>query len=189
VKKFKAEIVELDPNELTPYVNNIKKHPTEQIDKLAGMISKFGFDQPIVVDAQKVIIKGHGRREAALRLGLKKVPVIIADHLNEHEVMAARIADNKVAESEWDNDALKFELGTLQREEFDLELTGFSLKEIEKLTLDDSVEESEGEDEAEEEHDDTAPQFIVAVECEDEVSMQELYDELKGRGLKCKLIT
>lgn len=131
----------LPPDSLTPYANNAKKHPTEQIDKIAGQIAKFGFDQPIVVDKQKVIIKGHGRREAALRLGLKEVPVVIAAHLSDHEAMAVRLADNRVAESDWDDKFLKFEFGTLDRNDFDLNLTGFDQDEwIDFLKDDEEVD-------------------------------------------------
>ena len=126
---YKPEVVQLDPATLTPYAKNSKKHPDDQLDKIAGQIHRFGFDQPIVVDENKIIIKGHGRREAALRLGLPTVPVIVRSDLNDHEKLAARIGDNKVAESDWDNDALKFEFGTLRRAEFDLDLTGFDESE------------------------------------------------------------
>lgn len=133
MKEFKPEIFWLDPSELTPYANNSKKHTTEQLDEIAGQISRFGFDQPIVVDKQRVIIKGHGRREAAIRLRLKAVPVIFQD-LSEHEAMAARIADNKVAsKTGFDMDKLAFDMGTLERNKFDLKFTGFDKDEIKKM--------------------------------------------------------
>lgn len=131
--KFKPEIVTKNPADLIPYVKNAKVHSNEQIDKIAGQIHAVGFTQPIVVDGSNVIIAGHGRREAAIKLGLKEVPVIVADHLNEYEVAAARLADNKVAESSWDPDLLKFELGTLKMHDFDLGLTGFDLGSIENI--------------------------------------------------------
>ena len=76
MKAFDPRIEWRDPATLTPYSNNAKTHPTEQIDKIAASIASFGFDQPIVVDTDGVIIKGHGRREASLRLGLDQVPVL-----------------------------------------------------------------------------------------------------------------
>ena len=129
----KLEIIWKSPESLTPYVKNTKVHSVEQIDKIAGQISAFGFDQPIVVDASGVIIKGHGRREAAIRLGLQEVPVVVSS-LDEYQAMAARIGDNKVAEAPWDNDLLKFEFGTLENQAFNLDLTGFSIPEIEALS-------------------------------------------------------
>lgn len=127
------EIIYMRPDDLTPYANNAKIHTDEQIEKLAGAIAAWGFDQPITVDANHVIIKGHGRREAALRLNLDLVPVIITDHLDEHQVMAARIADNKLASLEYDNAKLAFDVGTLERVNFDLNLTGLGFEEVKTL--------------------------------------------------------
>ena len=123
--EYKPYIRMLEPAKLRPYTKNAKRHPNEQIDKIAAQINAFGFDQPIVCDSQFVVIKGHGRLEAAIRLGLERVPVILRDDLNENEASASRIGDNKVAESDWINDNLKFEFGTLSRADFDLDLTGF----------------------------------------------------------------
>lgn len=112
------------PQSLTPYLKNAKIHTTEQIDRIAGQIAAFGFDQPIVVDKNGVIIKGHGRREAAIRLNLPFVPVVVAEHLDEYQAMAARIADNKVAQTGFDNELLRFDVHTLDSHNFDLNLTG-----------------------------------------------------------------
>jgi len=133
-KKEKAfQIVQMSPNSLIPYVKNNKIHDDEQIDNLAGMIAEFGFDQPIVVDEKKVIIKGHARWLAAKKLGLENVPVIVADHLDEHQVMASRIADNKVSSTKYDMENMKFDLGTLERVGFNLNLTGVGLGELDEL--------------------------------------------------------
>lgn len=105
---------------LIPYERNTKKHPEEQIEKLAKSLKEFGWDQPIVVDADGVIIKGHGRRLAALHLGLKKVPVVKRDDLTPEQVKALRIADNKVAETDHDVAMLEQELRELQDVEFDM---------------------------------------------------------------------
>jgi ParB-like chromosome segregation protein Spo0J len=187
MKEFKAQIQWVPPESITPYPNNIKKHPVHQIDKIAGQISEFGFDQPIVVDKNKVIIKGHGRRAAALRLGLKEVPIIISD-LTDMEAKAARMGDNKVAESDWDEDMLRFELGTLQRNEYDLGLTGFEVGELDKLMADPVETESSTSDDQETQQE-AQTQYVVAVECKDENDMQKIYDEMTGKGYSCKLIT
>lgn len=118
---------------ITPYANNTKTHPTEQVDKIAGSIAKFGFDQPIVVDGDGVIIKGHGRREAAIRLGLKHVPVIRRQDLSDAEAKAARIADNKTAESPWDTSVLSLEIQELDQSGFELEPLGFDQEELDNL--------------------------------------------------------
>jgi len=142
-KKNPLEIVWLPPASLVPYAKNAKLHSNEQIDKIAGQIAAFGFDQPIVVDQNKTIIKGHGRREASIRLGLEKVPVIISS-LDEYQAMAARIADNKVAESGYDNEMLKFDLGTLDLQGFEMGLTGMENADIHKLLDPEEVEREQG---------------------------------------------
>ncbi|MBO8180281.1 MAG: ParB N-terminal domain-containing protein [Archaeoglobus sp.] len=140
---LKIEHVPLD--KIIPYVNNPKKHPEEQIKKIASSILEFGFKVPIIVDKDYVIIAGHGRYEAAKRIGLKEVPVIVADDLSPAQVKAFRIADNKVAESDWDLEALAAELEQLKEIDYDLELTGFDDEEvrslIDDLAIDDFFEE------------------------------------------------
>lgn len=127
-------IIYLPPQELIPYEHNAKVHSKTQIAAIADQISNFGWDQPIVVDKNRVIIKGHGRREAALHLGLPKVPVVLKEHLKEWEVKAARLADNKVAEAPWDVEKLKIDFGSFQGVEgVRFELTGFNLPQITEL--------------------------------------------------------
>jgi DNA modification methylase len=133
---FKAELEWRDPKELIPYANNAKTHPSEQVSKIAASIAGFGFDQPIVVDQQGIIIKGHGRLQASLKLGLTRVPVVVRTDLTPAEAKAARIADNKTAESPWDEELLRLELAMLEEARFDLNLTGFSDEEIGELLRD-----------------------------------------------------
>ena len=128
-KTYQPDVVQRDPAELTPYAHNAKTHPDEQIDKIAGSIAEYGFDQPIVVDADGVIIKGHGRRLAAVRLGLASVPVIVRDDLTPAQVKAARLLDNKSAESDWDLDQLVIDLQALKDDEFEGPL-GFDENEV-----------------------------------------------------------
>src|SRR5678816_4565186 len=80
---------------ITPYARNAKKHSDDQIEKIAASIQRFGFNQPIVVDASGTIIIGHGRFFAAQKMKLDEVPVLIRD-LPEAEAMAYRLADNKL---------------------------------------------------------------------------------------------
>nr|WP_242042081.1 ParB/Srx family N-terminal domain-containing protein [Leptolyngbya sp. FACHB-541] len=120
-------------DQITPYIHNNKQHPQSQIDKLASCIIEYGFDVPIVVDEDNVILKGHGRRMAALKLGLTEVPVIKRTDLTPAQKKACRIADNKVAESPWDFEALKLEMAALDEMNFDLQMTGFSLEECSSL--------------------------------------------------------
>ena len=128
---MKVEMFPID--RVIPYVQNPKAHPDGQIKKLAGAIAEFKWDQPIVVDKDMVIIKGHGRLMAAQALGIKTVPVVVADYLTPAQVKAARIADNKVAESEWFPEALAIELKALEEMDFDLGLTGFDKDELDRF--------------------------------------------------------
>lgn len=130
--KVNTEVVLFPVMNLIPYANNAKLHPEEQVLKIAGQIAAFGFDQPIVARREdKVLVKGHGRWLAAQKLGMDQVPVIFVD-LDEYQAMAARIADNKVSQTSFDIEKLHFDLGTLDRVEFDLKLTAFDDKEIEQ---------------------------------------------------------
>ena len=126
---------------LKPYAKNAKKHPDEQVDKIARSIKEFGFKQPIVVDKKNVVIIGHGRLLAAKRLGLLEVPVVVADDLTPEQVNALRLADNKVAESPWD-DALVFE--ELQDITLDMEQFGFSIDDF--IPKDDDGDSDEEDD-------------------------------------------
>ena len=120
-------------DDLKSYAHNPKQHPAEQIEKIARSITEFGFLVPILIDADNLIIAGHGRLMAACKLGLVEVPTIRVDHLTEAQIQAYRIADNKLTESSWDLDMLESEIGILQDMDFDIDLTGFDDIEIGEL--------------------------------------------------------
>lgn len=124
-KKTSPEIESIPIGKLIPYANNPKKHPEKQVSLIAGSIAEFGFLVPLVVDAENIIVSGHGRYEAALKLGLDSLPCIRAAHLTEAQIKAFRLADNKIAEGEWDPLALDIELKGLAGEGFDLSIAGF----------------------------------------------------------------
>jgi len=138
---------------LIPYTNNPKEHPDEQVQKIASSIKNYGWDQPIVVDGEGEIIKGHGRMQAAELLGLDEVPVVERSDLTDAEVRAARLADNKTQmDSGLDYDLLATEIDVLEdvMPEEDLpELTGFDETEIEDLLTREggSVDDFMGDDE------------------------------------------
>ncbi len=108
---------------ITPYPANAKLHPTGQVRKIADSIREFGFNQPIVVDSDGVIIVGHGRYAAAQLLEMTEVPVMVADWLTSEQVRAYRLADNRLNESEWDMALVMQELRALPAPLVDL--TGF----------------------------------------------------------------
>ena len=119
---------------LQPYAGNPRTHSPEQVVQIAASIAEFGFTNPILVDTKAGIIAGHGRLLAARKLGLTEIPVIVLDHLSETQRRAYCIADNKLAlNAGWDEELLSAELAELEREGFDVELTGFSDGELEEI--------------------------------------------------------
>ena len=117
-----------------PYVRNARKIPQKAIDKVAGSIQEFGWRQPIVVDKDEVIIVGHTRLKGAQKLGLKEVPVHIAENLSEAQVKAYRLADNRTGEETgWDEELLSLEIKELTDYDIDIDLTGFNDNEVNKL--------------------------------------------------------
>lgn len=115
------KIFELETNTLKPYDKNAKMHDQKQIDNVAESIKKYGFKQPIVVDKDRVVIIGHCRLLASKKLGLEKVPCVIADDLSEKQVKALRLIDNKTNESEWDFDLLAEDMQDLDLSNFDID--------------------------------------------------------------------
>ena len=91
-----------DIERLVPYTKNAKLHPEEHVAKLAASIRQFGWTQPIIVWTDGSIIAGHGRRLAALSLGMKKVPVVVRSDLTKIQADTLRLADNKVASTQYD---------------------------------------------------------------------------------------
>ena len=126
--------VELRPiSSIRPYDNNPRLNDAA-VDAVAASIKEFGFRQPIVVDEEGVIIVGHTRYKAALKLGMEAVPVHVAVGLSPAQAKAYRIADNQTATiATWDDDKLPLELAGLQEMGFDLNLTGFSADELLRL--------------------------------------------------------
>lgn len=119
---------------LIPYARNSRTHSDEQVDKIAASIKEFGFLNPVIIDGENGIIAGHGRIMAAKKLGLTDVPVVEASHLTDAQRRAYIIADNRLAlDAGWDDEMLRIEFEELEGLGFDLELTGFTLDEIDAL--------------------------------------------------------
>lgn len=115
---------------LSEYENNPRINDLA-VDKVAESIRQFGFKVPIIVDKNNIIVAGHTRLKAARKLGLKKVPCIVADDLNAEQIKAFRLADNKVSEfAKWDEDKLYNKLLELKVVNFDIETFGFETKNI-----------------------------------------------------------
>ena len=140
------KIADIRPYEKNPRIND------GAVDAVAKSIQEFGWQQPIVVDKDLVVIVGHTRLKAAEQLGLTEVPVVVANHLTPEQVQAYRIADNKTGEiAEWDYNLLPMELKDLQNADFDLSVLGFDSDELDKLLngdTEDTVTEGETEPDA-----------------------------------------
>ena len=129
--------------DLIPYVNNSRTHSEEQVNQICASINEFGFTNPILIDEKNNIIAGHGRLLASKKLGMEEVPCIVLKGLTEAQKKAYIIADNKMAlNAGWDEELLKIELENLKELDFDLELTGFNIDELDDI-LDTNKEETE----------------------------------------------
>jgi hypothetical protein len=128
------KIEQIKVSDLLPYINNARRHPEAQIAQLAASIKEFGFNNPILIGDDLTIIAGHGRFDAAKRLGLTEVPCIKVSHLTPTQRKAYILADNKLAlNAEWDIELLNLELDHLQENGFDIEFTGFTDTDLQKI--------------------------------------------------------
>lgn len=122
------------PQRLTAHPRNVREHSQTQIDRIAKSIQNFGFTAPVLCNEEYVILSGHGRTQAAIKLGLAQIPVRMITGLSDAQQRAMLIADNKLTDvSYFDTPALKVELIDLDTGEIDLTLTGFSQAELANL--------------------------------------------------------
>ena len=156
----KMEIVYVAIEKIKPYKNNPRNNK-KAVGKVAKSIEKYGFKVPCVLDKNYTIITGHTRYEAAKRLGMEKIPCIIADDFSKQKVKEFRIADNQVAEfSKWDMDKLKEELAAINLEDLDF-AEEFDLEGLaEDLDIDSFFEET-GEEHQKKE------KFEIVIRCKD----------------------
>jgi DNA modification methylase len=129
-----SDLVQLPPEQLSPWPGNPRSHSDAQLAKLSASIRRFGFTVPLIVDENNVVLSGHGRLEAATKLKLSTVPVRVISGLTQAEKRAYVVADNKLAMlSSWNVDKLKEELSLLVEDEFEVEVTGFSTAELDLM--------------------------------------------------------
>ena len=144
---MKIEMRDIDS--VRPYEANPRRND-KAVEAVARSIREFGFRQPVVVDKDGVIVVGHTRYKAALKLGLKTVPVHVATDLTPKQARAYRLADNRTAENaKWDVDLLPIELGELRDDGFDLKLVGFSDKELAEYLREFDTDLGDGDADAE----------------------------------------
>jgi hypothetical protein len=182
--KAKAQPAERVENralaKIIPYPRNPRTHGDDQIKLLADLFQRYGVDQPIVVDEKGVILKGHGRRLAAIKAGMEQFPVVVRRGLSENDKRALRISDNQSALlSGWDNELLKMEMGELSLGGFeDMGLLGFSENQLLRL--------GDGDQDA-------SPQlsglsYAVIVRCQNEVEQRGLLERFEREGMKCEAL-
>ena len=182
------QIEHLALDALIPYARNARTHSDEQTAQIAGSIREFGFTNPVLIDGEGGIIAGHGRVMAARKLGLDNVPCIRLGHLTESQKRAYVIADNKLAlNSGWDEKMLALELADLRDASFDLDLTGFSGKELDGLLLIDGEAPGPGES-ASESGINYQEKFCILVDCSGEDDQRKKYDALVAAGYACRVL-
>jgi hypothetical protein len=129
-----ANIEQIPTADLIPYARNSRTHSDEQVAQIMASIREFGFCNPVLIDADGMIIAGHGRVMAATRMKLENVPCLRLSHLTDAQKRAYVIADNRIAlSSGWDSELLANELSDLNADEFDLAVLGFDADELAKL--------------------------------------------------------
>lgn len=171
------QVVATSIDDIKPYENNPRDND-DAVDAVANSIKEFGWQQPIVVDADGVIIAGHTRYKAAKKLGLDQVPVVIADKLNKEQVKAYRLADNKSGElATWDDELLENELVGID----DIDMAQFGFDELSDASDDANVNDLDLSD-------NMTDKYELKVSCHDEKSLERLFDRLKGEGYKCDIL-
>ncbi len=137
MKTLKSDLVDTPVSDLTARQSNPRTHSKMQIRKIADSIQAFGFVTPILIDADGVIIAGHGRLEAAKLLKMTSVPTLMVDHLTPAEVRAYVIADNQLAAlAGWDKKLLALEIAEIAMldPDLDLTITGFEIADLSFLS-------------------------------------------------------
>ncbi len=130
MEKENIKIERLKIDTIKPYENNAKMHPDEQVEQIAESIRKFGMVDPIGVwSADNIIVEGHGRLMACMKLGVKEVPVIRLDHLTDEERRAYALAHNQTTlNSGFDPEQLRVELSDIK--DIDMDSLGFDMEKI-----------------------------------------------------------
>ena len=178
MEQNKMNIVYKPIKELKPYKKNAKKHGKEQVEQIANSIKEFGFTQPVIVDKHNSVVAGHGRILGAKKAGLKQVPTVCLEDLTEEQIKAYRLVDNKLNESEWDYNLLDEELNELWDDGiFDMTLFGFEMEEQQEKEQKKKVEFEIKE------------KYEVHIICKDEKQMEQVFNEVKGYGQECKLVS
>lgn len=170
-------ILDVKLSDIKPYENNPRNND-EAVEPVANSIKEFGFKVPIVIDKDNIIVAGHTRYKAAKKLKLDTVPCIVADDLNEEQIKAFRLADNKVSEiATWDLELLGIELDNIIN--IDMEAFKFEM-------FDEEVKPTK---EPKDLSNEVCETFEVIIECDNELQQEEIFYRLSQEGLKCRVLT
>lgn len=165
-------------SELKPYANNPRTHTLEDIKQIASSMREWGWTIPVLIDEDNMILAGHGRVEAAKRNGYREVPVIVARGWTDAQKRAYVIADNRLTENGgWNKELLGGELTDLKLD-FDLDLLGFTDKELNRLLGKDEIDEAMQ----------LTSKFEILVTCENEQQQAELLAQLSEQGLSVRAL-
>ena len=175
----KMQIIYKDINDIQMYENNPRKN-SDAVQYVINSIQNFGFKVPIIIDKNNMIVCGHTRYKAARRLKMATIPCIMADDLDEDQIRAFRLADNKVAEmSTWDYDRLEQEVGLLDPLEFDLADFGF----FPSYEADEDEEDNDTEDGISSE-----PSYSLVIDCESKAEQKDTYERLMKMGIIARMM-
>lgn len=168
------ELLELPIDEVFQDPNNVRLHDDKNIDAIKGSLKKFGFQSPIVIDKDNLILAGNGRHVAAKALGLKTIPCVRST-LENFDKMAFALADNRTAElATWNMEKLAEQLEIIE----DRELIGFT---DDFRSFDDDFEFKEPTEKKEEK------ELKLIIIFDDDSEMEDLFQELNERGLRVKI--
>lgn len=175
------QIVYKDINDLQMYENNPRKN-SDAVQYVANSISQFGFKVPIIIDKNNMIVCGHTRYKAARRLKMAKVPCIMADDLDEDQIRAFRLADNKVAEmATWDYDRLEQEFMLIDPLEFDIADFGF-------FPNYEPDEDEEEEDDGDADMTASEKSYSLIIDCESKAEQKDTYERLAKMGIMARMM-
>lgn len=168
---LKIEYVPIDS--ISPYPNNAKLHPAEQIEQIKNSIEKFGFKDPIAIWKDNVIIEGHGRLIAALELGIKEVPIIRLDDLSDQDRRAYMLVHNQLTM----NTGFDFELLNMELDDIEMNMEQFG------FDIEADVVENDAKEVAYKEN------ISVVIDCENENEAERIFNTLTEEGYECRIST
>lgn len=185
MKSASQKIENIATAELIPYARNSRTHSDEQVAQIMASIREFGFTAPVLIDEANMILAGHGRQVAAIRMELETVPCLRLSHLTDAQKRAYVIADNRLAlNADWDSEMLAVELSDLHADEFDMALLGFDVDELAtflEFEQNEVPEEQTGIDRTTQEYlDGSEKQFQFFVNAEDFTAVQAAIEKAKN---------